>query len=156
MGSGEFEARMRRLEDIEEIKKLKGRFCFLVDAGEKWWEIVNMFTEDGVADCGPFGRMAGKTELTKFYRDTVPGNFSFMKHMLHNAVVEVDGDKAISEYYFEMAGTHKATKRAIWISGKYDDEYVKVDGVWKFKIQNVTVFYYSPQDSDWVKTPMYK
>lgn len=69
---------MGRLEDIEEIKKLKGRFCFLLDTGEKWEELVNMFTEDGVADCSPFGRMEGKTELTKFYRDTVPGNFSFV------------------------------------------------------------------------------
>ena len=156
MASGELEARIGRLEDIEEIKKLKGRFCFLLDTGGKWEELVNMFTEDGVGDAGPFGRYEGKAELTKFYRDTVPGSFSFMKHMLHNPVVKVNGDKATSEYYFDMAGTHKAPKRAIWISGKYDDEYVKVDGVWKFKIQRGTIFYYSPQDSDWVKMPMYE
>jgi hypothetical protein len=61
------EQRLRRLEDIEEIKKLKARYCEACDRG---WDgrashdlekIVALFTEDAVWDGGVYGRREGRS-----------------------------------------------------------------------------------------------
>ncbi|MBN2099971.1 MAG: nuclear transport factor 2 family protein, partial [Dehalococcoidia bacterium] len=49
--SGDIEARVRRLEDIEAIKKLKARYWRCVDR-KLWAEMAEVFTEEATADYG--------------------------------------------------------------------------------------------------------
>lgn len=154
MAIEDMEARIKFLEDIELIKKLKARLCYLYDAGD-WQSVLDLFTEDAVADFGPFGRYEGK-EIVKFYRDIAPVALPFTMHMCHNACIEVNGDKATGEWYFEVPGTHVKTNRAVWIAGKYTDEFVKADSEWKIKKTTAEPYYYTPYDEGWVKTKFYE
>ena len=147
----ELEARLKVLEDVDAIKKLKATFAHLIDAGN-WDALVNLFTDDG-ALISVSERHKGKAELTKYF-SSLP--YSFMMHMYHVPVIEVKGDKATGEWYFEVPVTHAEKNKALWIAGKYEDEYVKVNGVWKIKTLGVTIYYITPYEDGWVKTKMFE
>ena len=54
------------------------------------------------ADFGSIGHYEGKIELTKFFRDAILSSFPFFTHMFHNPIVEVKGEKAAGQWYFEV------------------------------------------------------
>jgi hypothetical protein len=45
-------ARIQKLEDLEEIRRLKHKYCGLCDAGFQAKELGRLFTEDGVWEAG--------------------------------------------------------------------------------------------------------
>jgi len=155
MAEEELEARIRRLQDIEAIKKLKATFAYLIDTGD-WQGVANLFTEEAVLDSGPLGHCEGRAEIAKFFRDDIPQTFSFTVHMYHNPVIEVKGDKATGEWYYKVPATHASTNRALWIVGKYEEEYTKVEGEWKFKAFASKSYFVTPYDEGWVKTRAYQ
>lgn len=155
MALDKLEARIRVLEDIEAIKKLKATYAYLVDT-RNWQEFMALFTDDAVSDFGPLGCYEGKAEITRFTRDIILKSYSFMTHMFHNPIIEVKGEKATGEWYFEVPATHTEKNRALWLAGKYEEEYVKVDGEWKFKKVVGRIYYITPYDEGWVKTKMYE
>ena len=55
------EERLQRLEDIEAIQRLQIRYAELCDDGFDPDAIVDLFTPDGVWDCGDYGRFVGET-----------------------------------------------------------------------------------------------
>jgi len=154
MVSEGLEARIKILEDIEAIKKLKATYAYFADTGN-WQGMVNLYTDEAVVEFVSMGRYEGKSEITGFFRDMLPRALPFMTHMFHNPVIEVKGEKATGEWYFEVPATHAPTNRAVWMVGKYEEEYVKVSGEWKFKKILAEFYFYTPYDEGWVKTRMY-
>jgi len=148
----ELEARVLRLEDIEEIKKLMAAFCYADDAIDVP-EIIKLFAEDAIADFHPFGHYEGKTEIAKFFGEDLPSAFSFMVHMVHNPVINVNGNHATGQWYYELPATNSATNEAIWISGIFKHEFIKVSGAWKFKRFTSHNYYITPYDKGWVQKP---
>ena len=144
---------LQELRDIEEIKKLKARYCYYVDEG-RWDELMELWTEDAVAEYGPWGTYSGKESLGKFFREFVPTFVPFITHMVHNPLISVDGDSASGQWYFECAGTVAPANRAVWIMGRYDETYQRATNDWKFKSLKVSFKYFTPYDEGWVKTPM--
>jgi len=155
MSSEELQARIAALEDIEAIKKLKAKYAHLVDT-RNWQEFANLAIDDAVWDFGPLGRYEGKEEIIRFTRDIILATYSFMTHFFHNPIIEVKGEEATGEWYFEVPATHAEKNRAVWIAGKYEEEYVKVGGEWKFKKVVGKIYYITPYDEGWVKTKMYE
>lgn len=149
----ELEVRVKLLEDIEAIKKLQAAFCYAVDSFD-WQRVVNLFTDDAVAEYGTFGHYEGKEQITQFYRDMLPKSMSFLEHMCHNFTIEVKGEKATGEFYFETPATQISPKRAFWIAGKYEGNYVNVNGEWKIKKLTSATYYNTPYENGWVKTRM--
>ena len=150
MPSEDLEARITVLEDIEAIKKLKARYAYMVDT-RNWQEFANLATDDAVWDFGPLGVYQGREEIIRFTRDIILEAHSFMMHMFHNPVIEVKGEKATGEWYFEVPATETEKNRAVWINGKYEEEYVKVGGEWKFKKVVGNIYYNVPYDEGWAK-----
>lgn len=78
-----------------------------------------------------------------------------------NIVVSEDGNHAWGNWHifgphsnnvFDPAtGTKRAT--AFWIAGKYANEFVKEDGVWKFKVINAVCWLRTPYDKSWLECP---
>ncbi len=155
----ELETRVRRMEDIEEIRKLKATYCFLCDAGlddeHNRDELIAHFTADAQVDfgLGPASKFQGKEGLEVFFGQVVPGAVSFCMHMVHNAIIEVDGDRATGKWYFEAPTTDAASGRAQWMAGTYLEEYVREDGEWKFSSIETRWKYISPYDEGWAKNP---
>ncbi len=154
------EERIRILEDIESIKKLKASYCYWVDAGtagdaSQMDELVAHFTDDEPwADFGPFGVHKGKEAVAAFFKDVVVSTLSYSAHMVCNPIIEVDGSKATGKWYVDVPCTLRGAERPLWLQAQYEEEYVKEGGDWKWKSITARFDFISPFDEGWVKTPM--
>ena len=157
--TGQIERRVQVLEDIEAIKKLKASYCHLVDAGvagdaSKLDELMTHFTDDAWADFELLGRHEGKEAVTVLFKKIVPSAISYSAHMVANPIIEVDGDTARGRWYVHVPLTGRTQNLAGWLQGRYDEEYVKMAGTWKWKSITTTFDHITPFDEGWVKTPM--
>lgn len=148
------ESRIQRLEDIEAIKQLKARYCALCDDGYDADQLADLFTEDAIWHGGSLGVAKGREKIRKFFQNT-PAVMPFAVHMVMNPEIEVDGDTATGRWYLFQAATFqpadKTAARALWGSARYDEEYVRVDGEWKFKSLRLTSRFWTPYDEGWEK-----
>ena len=149
----ELEARITVVEDIEAIKKLKARYCYSVDA-RNFDELLRCFAEDATVEIGPHGKFVGKQEYTRFFTKVFPADCSFTLHHVHDPLIEVNGEKATGKWYFEVPGTWVSTNEAVWIAGRYEEEYSKKQGEWKFSSIVAYFSYITPFDQGWVKKKM--
>ena len=150
MSLEDIETRLKVLEDMEAIKKLKARYCAYCDDNYDADSIANLFIEDAIWDGGMRGRVEGKEAIRNFF-STAPQRMSFAIHMVLNPIIEVDGDTATGVWYLIQPCTFTEGDQAVWGSARYNEEYVRVDGEWKFKNLNVTSFFWTPFDQGWVK-----
>ena len=150
MTAKDLEARIQALEEIEAIKQLKARYCYLVDSG-KWQDVVKLFTKDARIKF-PFGAGKGTAAIINFYRETLPSQRSFILHTLHNPIIEIKGEQATGKWYYQSSGTVLSTNQARWGAGIYHDKFVKENGGWKFKEIIVESIYSTPYDEGWAKT----
>ena len=157
MSTKELEARIRVLEDIEAIRKLKATYCRLCDAGlddeSNRDELLSHFAAEARVDfgLGAASRFEGRKGLENFFGEVVPGAVSFCMHMVHNPIIEVHGDHATGSWYFEAPTTDAGTDRAQWMAGTYEEEYVRENGAWKFASIRTLWKYISPYDEGWAK-----
>ena len=151
MSLEDIERRLKALEDIEEIKRLKARYCAYCDDNYDADGIANLFTEDAVWDGGIRGNAEGREGIRDFFI-RAPQRLPFAVHMVMNPIVEVDGDEAKGTWYLFQACTFAEGNRAVWGSGRYDEEYVRVNGEWKFRSLKLTSNFWTPFDQGWVQT----
>jgi 3-phenylpropionate/cinnamic acid dioxygenase small subunit len=145
------EARIQTLEDIEAIKRLKFRYADLVDS-QQWLEVMNCFADDASGDYGPIGNYPTRKDLERFFFDIVPNVLPFTLHYVTNPSIElVDSERARGSWYFNVAATYAPTNKAIYLAGRYNDEYVKRDGDWLYQRIVLDVFYSTDYDQGWAQ-----
>jgi hypothetical protein len=145
------EKRVRLLEDIEEISKLKARYCNYVDGG---WDrpthdydgVASIFTEDGVWEAVPTIRAETREGIRDYFRRAQDISLAF--HRISNPIIEVDGDKATGNWHVLVALTHPNGK-AVWIAGIYNDDFVRTSEGWKFKKLGFTFAFNVPYEKGW-------
>jgi len=141
------EERLARLEAKDDIRELRASYCYHVDDrdGEAF---ASLFVDDAVLDFGSAGVYRGREELREFVESVVPDHYAFIVHMVHNPVIDVDGDAATGRWYFEAPAT-TAGGTDVWIQGQYDDEYERVDGEWRFSSVEARFHYVADYDEGW-------
>ena len=142
--------RVQVLEDIEDIKRLKHRYCGYCDADFDVDSLVELFTEDAVWDGGDLGRGEGREGIRAFFNSAAQ-RLAFSIHMVMNPVIEVDGDKATGTWYLLEPCTYRDDNQAVWGSARYDEQYVRVNGEWKFKHLILSSNFWTPFDKGWVE-----
>ena len=150
MNLEDLERRLRVLEDIETIKKLKARYCAYCDNNYDADGIAALFTEDAVWDGGNFGRYEGREAIRTFFRGA-PRIFPFAIHQVMNPIIEVEGEQAKGQWYLFQPATLAEGNQAVWLAARYEEEYVKVESEWKFKRLKVFPSFLTPYDQGWVK-----
>jgi hypothetical protein len=154
MTQHELEARIRKIEDIEEIKNLQARYCYLIDTlqGEK---VLDLFADKFTAEYVPLATYTTKAELLEFLNGAGKGT-SMMCHQAMTPLIEVDGDKATGTWYLFGPFTNRMPKGEVanWVQGRYDNDYVREDGKWKFSHLRFKFNIQSPYEDGWVKTRM--
>lgn len=129
----DLEKRIRIMEDIEAIKKLKAKYFRCVDK-KLWEEMETVLTEDAVADYGMgIELLQGRKEIIEFLKKNLDRDSMISVHQGHNPEIEITSD---------------TTARGVWVLNDrliiqtiatlngwryYEDEYVKVNGEWKKK-----------------------
>lgn len=142
------QARVTRLEDIKRIEHLQRIYGYYRDNAE-WRKVVDLFSDNAesveIADHGVY---KGKAGVERFYIDLIQGGkdraprygtLSIALQLQGVVTVDPDGVNAKGRWYGFMMearpalSLHEGELRQTWGHGIYENEYVKEDGVWKFK-----------------------
>lgn len=141
------EGAVQTLRDQEALRALRYRYHECINEG-KYDEIPGLFTEDGALDFGYLGKANGQAELVKFFQG-VSKLLTFVKQFIHNHVVQVQGDKGTGLSYLEARSVAKG--ESYMVAARYDDEYVRQNGQWKFKSMNLTPYFTVPLREGWAQ-----
>lgn len=102
-----------------------------------------VFHDDATVDYGFFKGSA--RDFVDFAQNTLQDHLA-NHHMLGQALIDVDGDHATGEVYFQAF--HKIVEagqeKDLFISGRYVDRYEKRDGIWKISFR--------AEVNDWSRT----
>jgi ketosteroid isomerase-like protein len=128
--------------DKEEIRDLSRRYMRGLDRLDLDL-LASVFHDDATVDYGFYQGSA---------RDFVAFAFEALKdhlanhHMLGQMLVQVDGDEAVGEIYFQAFHriVEDGDEKDLFISGRYVDRYLRRDGVWKMAFRS--------EVNDWART----
>ena len=150
MDMAELERRLTRMEDIEAIKQLKARYCDICDDDHNPAKITTLFVEDGIWEAGGFGKAQGHEGIRELFQG-FQKMISVSQHMVVNPLIEVNGNTAKGTWYFLGPFTFRKNNEAKWQAVKYEDDYVKVNGEWKYKHLRAHIRMAAAPNESWAK-----
>jgi hypothetical protein len=140
----ELSTRLARLEDARAIEYLHNAYSYYLDRWQ-WDEVADLFADDGSIELAQRGVYRGKGRVRQFLDLFGPQGLhegELFDHLQYQPVVHVsaDGQRARARVReFSMEGRYGV--EALIGGGVYENEYVKVDGVWKIsKLHFYTTF----------------
>jgi len=107
---------------------------------------VELFAADGVMDTGDRPPIVGRQALLESYKSMISG--PDLQPFVHNHVIELRGDTASGRCYLDLRATMDG--KSMIGSGHYEDEYVRVDGGWKFRARKLVMKFLVPIEQGWV------
>ena len=110
---------------------MKARYCAIADEDHNPDKITTLFVEDGIWE-GGFGTAQGHEAIRQLFQ-RAQQRFSFSHHMVMNPIIEVDGNRAQGTWSFFGLFTVRETNEARWLAVRYEEDYIKVNGVWKYQ-----------------------
>jgi hypothetical protein len=132
MNETEIEKRITLLEDIEAIKKLKAEYCDICDDAHNPDRIVRIFASDGTWEGAGIGAHTGHPAIRKLFEGFAE-RIAFSQHNVMNPRIEVNGNRAKGSWYFMGPFLFRKGNRQLWLTARYEDDYVKINGKWKFQ-----------------------
>ena len=131
----DLEARIKVLEDIEAIKRLKAKYWRSLDK-KQWDELGECFTED-VTGYFPTATSHGRKALVEFNMGLLGDKDIISIHQGHNPEIDITSDitaKAIwslYDYILDTRANNPRSARKGW--AYYEDVYAKENGEWMIK-----------------------
>jgi len=139
-------------QDRAEIEDLMARYLFAMDWND-FDTYADLFTEDGTLEFAR-GAVTGRDNIraaAKGFKEAVAGiytdidgNPAVLRHVLCHSAIRVEGDRAWhTGMWFEMANDGPRVADGsrftptVGTFGIYEDELLRVDGVWKFTYRNI-------------------
>ena len=137
------EQRLLVLESIEAIRALRCRYHELVneDQGKRLHEL---FAPDARIAYGGRPEVRGRDAIREFFA-TFPVQTA--RQFVHNHVVHTDGH--IGHGYSYLDGRPVKDGKSWYVVGRFDDEYVRLDGAWFFQRVVLTVHYMVEPGQGW-------
>ena len=139
----DIESRVRRLEDRSELQDLAVRY-FLASDFDDFDAIANAFAPGGTFSAGGFPGATGGQGISDMIRQART-NFGTTIHTPHYVLVDfVDDDHATG-----LVGAHLEIATGgttVYGAVRYEDEYVRVDGKWRFASRNMRTVHVGPWD----------
>ena len=134
-GSGSLQQRVEQLEAQEQIRQVLIAYGEYLDARD-YAGYASLFASNGVWT-GGFGSATGPAEIQAMLEKNLgkpePGFINKSSfHLMTTEVVKVTGNTATarSRYMFFTAVDNKPVPS---LAGRYDDDFVRENGVWKIK-----------------------
>ncbi|WP_396655742.1 nuclear transport factor 2 family protein [Microbacterium sp.] len=126
-------ADLRKLLDIERIRKKKVLYSHLIDSRD-FAGFADLYTEDAVGEWGPFGNWSGREQI----HDAVAGYLASRPaysglHITSNMWIEKTGqDTATSRCYLHDVNTEQPpnVSHVAWFA-VYEEDWVRIGGDWK-------------------------
>jgi ketosteroid isomerase-like protein len=138
------EARVRLLEDAEEIRTLDAAYCRLLDDGD-WPGLVQLFTPDGTFD--GLSVVTGRNALLAFFAGLADGGLTAFWHHVSNVEITVEGDTAdVRSLLWQPCVVDGVPHVA---AGRYTDLLVRTGEGWRYAVKQVRFFYWAPLHEGW-------
>ncbi|WP_156680423.1 nuclear transport factor 2 family protein [Sphingomonas profundi] len=133
------EQRLQRIEDMQELTKLRSRYAYganiLDGQGGDLKAFAALFAEDGTFDVG-MGAATGPAEIEAMM-GALTTQWQCAMHYMLNPLIEIEGDRASGSVTGLFAFTTADDPAPIWLSNIYSDSYVRTAEGWRF--QSVTL-----------------
>jgi ketosteroid isomerase-like protein len=136
--------------DQWEIRQLVERYAAAADRGDGAG-VAELFTDDGELEVWmdptrsePTGRRRGQAEITEAVNRI--GDYVATHHTIASSVVTVSGDRADGQTRcvgHHVEGPPDVRDRVLYI--RYDEQFARVDGRWRFTKREVHVQWVSIQ-----------
>ena len=130
----ELEARIRVLEDIEAIKRLKHKYFRCLDA-KLWDELADCFVENATTSYtdGKYS-FRGVEAIISFLKKSLGADTVVSMHQGHQPEIDITSETTAKGIWTSEAGLiitdRNVSTREV---NFYYDEYVKIGGQWKIK-----------------------
>lgn len=121
--------------DKFEIVELAARYSYAIDHLDAE-AYADVFTEDGELFGDGKSRGRGRAALAGNVRRAAAAGVK-RRHWNCNPIIDGDGDTARLRIYIMAVEYSKSLTP--YLMGEYDDELVKVNGQWKFKVRRVNL-----------------
>ena len=133
----ELHARLRRLEDREEIRALVARYGRAVDDRD-WDSLVGQYTPDAVFDSAA-GRAVGTDEIIAYYQERTAAYVASYHYPHSVEITLIDDDTAAGLVCAHAELTIEGD--TIMVALRYHDDYRRVDGTWRFRERKTDLLY---------------
>ncbi len=157
------EAKVLELVERDAIRDLRMRYHECINEA-KMAEIAGLFTDDGELDFAHLGAARGSEQITAFFSGLARGPSASgeprrrglyrVKQFIHNHVVRINGETADGFAYLEAKPVYNG--EAYVVAARYDDEYVKLGGRWKFRKMKLTPYFMVPLKEGWAGDDLLK
>lgn len=148
----ELERRIGRLEDVNAVERLVGIYGYYLDK-QQWNDFANLFAANGTMEISLRGVYVGRPSIRRALLLFGPQNIEpahLHDHIQLQPVIHVSADgtrawsrsRALSEL-----GTYP--RIGMWGDGVYENEYVKVNGVWQIAKDHIYTTFFSTYDQGW-------
>jgi hypothetical protein len=140
------------LEDREQIERLHSIYGYYL-ARNEWDNLAAIFSSDGSIEIAMRGVYVGPESVRRnldLYGEQGIHHGLLHNHMQYQPVIHVaeDGQTArMRSRAFSMMGQFGAY--AQWMGGVYENEFVKEDGIWKLRWDQVFNTYFTPYNVGW-------
>jgi hypothetical protein len=153
-----------KLDAVHEIANVQGRYLYYTQAHD-YDRVLALFALDDPdvsAEISSTGVYVGAEKVRALFLDLIKPLFtaagSLPIHMLTTPVIELDaeGDRATGMWQTLGCNAFPTPDGlvATWQQGKYDNEFVRIDGRWLFRRFRWLCNFRTPFVEGWVRQPM--
>ncbi|MDO7836340.1 nuclear transport factor 2 family protein [Sphingobium sp. HBC34] len=132
----------QKLEAIEEIRKVRARYCRFVDT-KQWDALKDLFIEDATFDGGSagMGPIANREEFVANAANGLAGCVSV--HHCHCPEIELISDSSATSIWamedmLQWSEDSGSPIRTLHGMGHYHETFTKIDGHWKIASWKIT------------------
>ena len=168
---GDLEQRVARMEDEQAIRRLQMAYGYYIDYNRPE-EVAGLFAEDG-AVVFLSGEYRGQEGVMRLYGTWFQNLFTggvrgpvyglLLDHFQLQDVITVADDRKTAKGRFRgilAGGWHDSAldkkpdevPQQFWEAGIYENDYVRVDGMWKIKRLNYMMQWQADYEEGWAKT----
>jgi len=141
----ELEKRLRRVEDIEAIRKLRMTYHLLTNEGALG-QAGRLFTDEAYVVFEQIGEARGRAAFDSLF-ERLQGNVDFILQFPTNHMVELDGDTATGVAYLDARYAQQG--KSIIAAVKYTDKYCRTAQGWRFTEMVVKIIFAVPIEQGW-------
>ena len=144
--------RVQSTEDYVALINLEDAYGYYVDKGQ-WDQVADLFAKDATLEIGRRGVYVGQDRVRQYLHRLPTLQYGLVfNHMQLQPVITVGADgKSAKARWRAVIQVGQLHKSAQWGEGTYENEYVKEDGVWKFKKLHAYFTYYIDYYKGWDK-----
>jgi hypothetical protein len=145
--------RLGLVEDVTQLERLNGIYGYYL-AHLQWDDLTGIFSPTGAIEIAMRGVYSGSASIRRnlnLYGQATDSQFGLQhNHMQFQPVIDVAPDGQSAKQRSRALSIMGQWERySQWMGGVYENEYVKENGVWKIKHDQVFNTYFVPYTVGW-------